>query len=88
MSDPWMDGNSMAGPLQEVFSVDVTEAVGRCASCKATGPLAEGRVYGPAPGLVLRCRACAQPLLRLARTPGRTHLDLRGLEYLTFTWPD
>ena len=88
MSESWMDGNSMAGPLREVFSVDMTEAIGRCASCKVTGPLAEGRVFGPAPGLVLRCRGCGQPLLRLARTPGRTHLDLRGLEYLEFTWSD
>jgi hypothetical protein len=86
MSESWMDGNSMAGPLHEVLGVDVTEATGRCAGCKSTGPLAEGRVYGPAPGLVLRCRSCGLPLLRLARTPGRTRLDLRGLEYLEFTW--
>ena len=88
MSDTWTDGNSLAGPLQDVFRIDVTEAVGRCAHCKATGPLAEGHVFGPAPGLVLRCSQCEQPLLCLARTPGRTRLDLRGLDYLEITWSD
>jgi hypothetical protein len=82
MSDTWTDGNSMAGPLREVFAVDITTAVGRCAACGNTGPLAEGRVFGPAPGLVLRCARCGQPLLRMVRGSGRTWLDLRGLACL------
>lgn len=88
MSETWTDGNSMAGPLREVFAVDVTAAVARCAACGNTGPLAEGRVFGPAPGLVLRCSRCGQPLLRMVRGPGRAWLDLRGLEYIEVQQPD
>lgn len=88
MSDVWTDGNSLGGPLREVLGVDVTAAVGRCAGCGNTGPLAEGRLFGPSPGLVLRCSGCGLPLLRLARGSGRAWLDLRGLEFLEFTLPD
>jgi hypothetical protein len=35
----WTDGNALAGPLHEVFRVDVTIAVGRCRECGRTGPL-------------------------------------------------
>src|SRR6266540_1055543 len=57
-SNTWVDGNALAGPLQEVFSVDVTAAVARCDGCGRTGPIAEARVYDRAPGLVARCPGC------------------------------
>ena len=82
MTETWTDGNSIGGPLRDVFSVDITAATGRCAGCGNTGPLAEGRVFSHAPGLVLRCPACGEALLRLARAPGRAWLDVRGLEYI------
>ena len=85
MSDNWMDGNSLGGPLGEVLSVDITTATGRCSSCQTAGPLAEGRLFGPAPGLVLRCPNCGEPLLRLTTAPGRTWLDLRGLDFIEVT---
>lgn len=80
--EAWTDGNSLAGPLSEVFAVDVTVAVGRCANCGTTGPLAEGRAFGPAPGFVLRCPGCGHALLRLVQAPGRTWVDLRGLDFI------
>lgn len=88
MNDTWRDGNSLAGPLREVFGVDVTAAVGQCANCGNTGPLAEGRLFGPAPGYVLRCPACERPLLRLVHGPGRAWLDLRGLAFIEVERPD
>jgi ribosomal protein S27E len=87
MSETWTDGNSVGGPLAEVFGADVTAAVGRCAGCGRAGPLAEGRVFGHAPGLVLRCPGCGQPLLRLVRGGGRSWLDLRGLAFLELATP-
>ena len=78
----WTDGNALAGPLHEVFRVDVTTAVGRCTACGRTGPIAELRVFDRAPGLVARCPVCDQVLLRLVHGPGRAWLDLRGLSYL------
>jgi Family of unknown function (DUF6510) len=48
-SNLWTDGNGLAGPLQEVFRVNVTTAVGRCMGCGRTGPMAEVRVFDHAP---------------------------------------
>jgi hypothetical protein len=86
--DNWTDGNALAGPLQEVFTVDVSAAIGCCAGCGRTGPIAESRVFDRAPGLVVRCPGCDQPVLRLVRGPGRAWLDLRGLTYLELALPD
>jgi hypothetical protein len=44
--------------------------------------MAEVRVFDQAPGVVARCPACDQVLLRVVRRPGRAWLDLRGLTYL------
>jgi DNA-directed RNA polymerase subunit RPC12/RpoP len=87
-SETWTDGNALGGPLQEVFSVDLSAAMGRCSNCGRTGPLAESRVFDHAPGLVARCPNCGQPVLRLVRGPGRAWLDLRGLAYLQIALPD
>ena len=64
------DGNALAGPLSEVFAVEVTTAVARCRGCGRSSPVAELTVYGPDPGLVGRCPGCADVLLRVVRTPG------------------
>ena len=74
----YQDGNALAGPLSEIFAVDVTAAVGRCTGCGSTGPLARLRVYGPGPGLVARCPDCGQVVLRLVRGPDAAWLDVRG----------
>jgi hypothetical protein len=81
-SNLWTDGNALAGPLQDVFCVDVSTAVGRCGNCGRTAAMAEVRVFDHAPGLVARCPVCDQVLLRLVHGPGRAWLDLRGLTYL------
>jgi hypothetical protein len=46
------------------------------------------RVFDHAPGVIARCPACDQVLLRLVQGPGRAWLDLRGLTYLQFPVPD
>jgi hypothetical protein len=87
-SSTWIDGNALAGPLQDIFSVDVTAATGQCANCGRTGPIAQARLFDHAPGLVARCPSCDQVVLRLVRAPGRAWLDLRGLTYLQMAVPD
>jgi hypothetical protein len=87
-SNLWTDGNALAGPLHDVFRVDVTTAIGRCTECGRTGPMAEVRVFDHAPGVVARCPVCDQVLMRLVRGPGRAWLDLRGLTYLQLPVPD
>jgi hypothetical protein len=74
-----LDGNALAGPLREIFAVELTAAVGTCAHCRARGPLAEAMVYTQAPGDVARCARCGEVVLRLVRGPERIWLDLHGL---------
>lgn len=78
MSTDHLDGNVLAGPLTEIFATDITAALGRCAGCGLTGPMASLRVYGPEPGLVARCPGCDEVMLRLVRGPDAAWLDLRG----------
>jgi hypothetical protein len=78
----WMDGNVLAGPLREIFTIDVTTARGRCAGCGRTGMVAETRVYEHAAGLVARCPGCDAVLMRLVRAPDRAFLDLHGMSFL------
>ncbi|HEX7746704.1 MAG TPA: DUF6510 family protein [Micromonosporaceae bacterium] len=83
----YLDGNMLAGPLREVFAVEIAAATGQCASCGLTGPLAALRVYAHAPGLVARCPGCAAVMLRLVRAPDSAWLDLRGATFLRVPLP-
>lgn len=74
-----LDGNALAGPLRDIFAVDVTAAVGQCAHCRKAGPLARTRVYTEAPGVVARCPDCDEVVLRLVRGPENVWLDMRGM---------
>jgi predicted RNA-binding Zn-ribbon protein involved in translation (DUF1610 family) len=67
MTEQYLDGNALAGPLSEIFAVDITAAAGRCANCGLTGPVAGLRLYVNAPGLVARCPGCGAVMLRLVR---------------------
>jgi hypothetical protein len=84
----WSDGTALAGPLRSVLGVEVTTAVGRCAGCGRTAPMAEVRVFDHAPGVVARCPVCDQVLVRLVRGPGRAWLDLGGLTWLQLPAPE
>lgn len=81
------DGNTLAGPLAEVFAVEVTTAVGRCQGCGMSSQLATFRVYGPDPGFVGRCPSCESVLMRLVRTQDALWLDLSGMSGLRIPMP-
>ena len=76
------DGNTLAGPLSEVFAIEVTTAIGRCRSCGTSSRLATFRVYGPDPRFVARCPTCDDVMLRLVRTPDSVWLDMSGVSVL------
>ena len=82
-----LDGNVLAGALGEVFSVDITTAVGQCASCGTSQAMGQTLVYADAPGLVARCRTCGEVVLRVSRSASRTWLDLRGVRCLELHMP-
>ena len=77
-----LDGNAIAGLLQEVFGTEMTTATGTCAACGATGPVAECVVYLRAPGTVVRCRVCASVLMVVVKIRDMNCVDLRGLAAL------
>jgi hypothetical protein len=84
----FVDGNALAGPLREIFAVELTAAVGECASCGRVDTMAGFRVYQHAPGAVVRCPGCEAVLVRLVRGPDRAWLDLRGLVCLQIPLPE
>ena len=87
-SDLWSAGDALAGHVHDLLRVDLTAAVGRCTNCGREGPMTEVRVFDHAPGVVARCPACDQVLLRLVQGPGRAWLDLRGLTWLQLPVPE
>jgi ribosomal protein S27E len=74
-----LDGNAIAGRLDEVFGRDLTTAIGTCAACGDVGPVAERVVYMRAPGAVVRCRSCGSVLIVLTTIRGINCVDLGGL---------
>jgi Zn finger protein HypA/HybF involved in hydrogenase expression len=76
-----LDGNAAAGTLQQVFAVEMTTAVGTCASCGATDAVGAVHVYMAA-GVVLRCPHCDAVLMRIVEGRTRMWVDLSGLRML------
>lgn len=80
-----LDGNAVAGELEELMGFDMTAAQHRCTSCGNRGPMATLLAYTGGPGTVLRCSICREVVIRLVRTPSATYLDMRGAAYLSLT---
>jgi Family of unknown function (DUF6510) len=81
MDELVLDGNAVAGVLQEVFAVEMTTAVGTCVACGAVDSVGAVRVYRGA-GAVLRCPSCDAVLMTVVTDGSRTWLDLRGFRTL------
>jgi hypothetical protein len=77
-----LDGNAVAGLLDEVFGVDMTASPTVCVSCGRAGDLATLLAFTQSPGVVLRCPACESVVLRIVQTPHAVYLDARGAQYL------
>ena len=81
MDELMLDGNAVAGLLQEVFTAEMTSAVGSCATCDATEPLGALHVY-PGAGIVLRCPHCGNTLAVIVRDERRVWITLQGIRAL------
>ncbi len=77
-----LDANATAGLLQEVFGVEMTAAPTECANCGNEGELGSLLAFTQGPGIVLRCPACENVVLRITQTPKAIYLDARGAVYL------
>ena len=79
MSDARLDGNAAAGVLSEAFAMEMTTAMGTCASCGARGAVGATLVYEAGPGTVVRCPSCEAVLMRFARIRGRLMMEMSGV---------
>jgi len=79
-----VDGNALAGRLQQIFGRDMTTAVTRCDACSADTELGGLMNFMRAPGAVLRCPACQATIARIVETPAAYYVDVRGAAYMRF----
>ena len=81
MDELMLDGNAAAGPLQEIFAVEMTTAIATCAACGAADALGATRAFRGA-GVVLRCRACDNALVTIVRNETRAWIGVAGVRSL------
>lgn len=77
-----IDGNALAGPLSEVFEVDVTVAAVRCEACGDTAVLAQAIVYEKPHALIARCSACDAVLMMVLQKSDATEIDFSGVAWM------
>ena len=83
--DLTVDANAIGGMLAAMFGADVTGSAGQCAHCHTVSVVGTMRVYMRGPGVVVRCPACAQVVMRMVKTPTATYLDVSGANYIRIT---
>ena len=76
-----LDGNAVAGLLQEVFGAEMTTAIGTCAACGSSAAVGAVHVFRCA-GVVLRCPTCGQVLAKIVERQTQVCVDLSGLRAL------
>jgi hypothetical protein len=77
-----LDGNALAGLLQEIFAVEMTASPTECASCGREGEMGTLLAFTQSPGVVLRCPTCESVVMRVVQTTEAIYLDARGAAYL------
>jgi hypothetical protein len=80
-----VDANAVAGLLADIFGFDITAEPTECAHCGNQGEVGALLAFIQGPGVVLRCSACKQIVLRIVQTPAAIYLDARGAVYLKLT---
>jgi len=81
MDELMLDGNAIAGLLEELFGAEMTTAVATCNICGATEPIGAVHVFRGA-GVVLRCPRCGNALARIVRAETRAWISLGGVHSL------
>jgi hypothetical protein len=74
-----LDGNSLAGPLSEIFRADMTLASGECRNCSLAMLLADTKVEMDDAGYIVMCPGCSHVLFTVVRNSQRTWIDLQGI---------
>ena len=76
-----VDGNAIAGLLQEVFAVEMTTAIGTCGGCGAAEPVGAFHVFRGA-GIVMRCPDCGHVLVTIRKDATRVQIGFVGVRTL------
>ena len=77
-----LDANATAGLLFEIFGVEMTVSPTECANCGNEAEIGTLLAFTQGPGIILRCSACENVVLRIVQTPDAIYLDARGAVYL------
>jgi hypothetical protein len=79
-----LDGNAVAGLLQEVFAVEMTTAIGTCNGCGTAEPVGALHVFRGA-GIVMRCPHCDNALVTIVKDGARVWIAFAGMRTLQVT---
>ena len=77
-----LDGNSVGGVFYEMLGIEITAAPTECATCSTPNDIGALMVFDQAPGIIMRCPACGNVMLRVVKTPNAYYIDARGAAYL------
>lgn len=77
-----LDGNALGGMFVEIFGTEMTAAPTECATCGTPNMVGALMMFNQAPGLVIRCPACENVMVRIVQTPDAYYIDARGAAYL------
>jgi DNA-directed RNA polymerase subunit RPC12/RpoP len=80
--DRHLDGNALAGVLNELFGREMTEQVGCCGHCGAANALGAVHVYLDAPGHVIRCPNCSTVLIVIVHHPDGVRVNFESIRWL------
>jgi len=83
--DPLMlDGNAVAGLLQEGFAVEMTTAIATCGTCGAADAVGATHVFRGA-GIVMRCPHCDNALVTIVEDDTRVWIGFAGVRTVQVT---
>ena len=77
-----VDGSAVGGLLAAVFGREATAIAEQCAHCGTVSMIATMRVYLRGPGVVIRCPACTDVVIRIVETPAGYRVDTAGATHL------
>ena len=78
LDEMMLDGNAVAGMLEEVFGGEMTAHTAVCANCGNAAQVGGLLAFTQAPGIVLRCPACKEVVMRMVKTPKGIYFEARG----------
>jgi len=84
MDSLMLDGNAVAGLLQEVFAVEMTTAIATCGACGAADAVGATHVFRGA-GIVMRCPRCDNALVTIVKDDTRVWIGFAGVRTVQVT---